>query len=143
MLAGENADLLFFVVGQPKVAWHPSVVFVDLAEAVLPVMELAVADADPGQEARGRDLGLLAPAGGRNRRWRHENRGEPSSLLDLPKIFFYLGMCFHEFGQDLVLAGQLGFQLFDLPMFGVLDGLAFAAALEGPWPFSKNSLSQP
>jgi hypothetical protein len=36
-------------------------VLVDLAEAQLPVVELAGADADPGQEATDGDLRLVAP----------------------------------------------------------------------------------
>jgi hypothetical protein len=36
-------------------------VFIDLAEALLPVVELAGADADPGQEATDGDVGLAAP----------------------------------------------------------------------------------
>jgi hypothetical protein len=43
------------------VAGHPGVVLVDLAEALLPVVELTGADADPGEEATDRDLGLVAP----------------------------------------------------------------------------------
>jgi hypothetical protein len=43
------------------VAWHPGVVFIDLAEAVLPVMELAGANADPGKEATDGDFRLVAP----------------------------------------------------------------------------------
>ena len=61
VLAGEGADAFFFVVGEPMIAWHPGVVFVDLAEAVLPVVELAAADADPGQEATDGDVRLVAP----------------------------------------------------------------------------------
>jgi hypothetical protein len=44
------------------VAWDPSVVFVDLAEALFPVVKLAGTDADPRQEATDRDFGLVAPA---------------------------------------------------------------------------------
>ena len=40
---------------------HPGVVLVDFSEAVLPVVEFAGADADPGEEARSREFGLLAP----------------------------------------------------------------------------------
>ncbi len=40
-------------------------------------------------------------------------------------------MGFHQLGHDLVLAGQLGFELFDLAFLGVLDGLALAAVVEG------------
>ena len=61
MLAGEGADAFFFVVGEPVVARHPGVVLVDLAEAMLPVVELAGADADPGQEATDGDVRLVAP----------------------------------------------------------------------------------
>jgi hypothetical protein len=50
MAAGEGADAFLFVVGEPVVAGNPGIVLVDLAEAVDPVVELAGADADPGQE---------------------------------------------------------------------------------------------
>jgi len=36
-------------------------VLVDFAETLLPVVELARADADPGQEATGGDVRLVAP----------------------------------------------------------------------------------
>jgi hypothetical protein len=61
MLASEDADFVFFVVGEPVVAWDPGVVFVDLAEAFFPVVELAGADADPGEEATDGDVRLVAP----------------------------------------------------------------------------------
>lgn len=50
MLSCEDADLVLFVVGEPVIAWHPGVVFVDFAEAVFPVVEFARADADPAEE---------------------------------------------------------------------------------------------
>ena len=59
--ASTDAGLLFFVAREPVVARHPGVVLVDLAEALLPVVELAGADADPGQEATSRDVRLVAP----------------------------------------------------------------------------------
>jgi hypothetical protein len=62
MGAGESADAEFFIVGEPVVAWDPGVVFIDLAEAFFPVVELAGTDADPRQEATDRDFGLVAPA---------------------------------------------------------------------------------
>jgi hypothetical protein len=62
MPAGKSADAEFFIVGEPVVTWDPGVVFVDLAEAFFPIVELAGADADPGQEATDRDFGLVAPA---------------------------------------------------------------------------------
>jgi hypothetical protein len=43
------------------IARHQGVVLVDLAEAILPVVELAGADAEPGDEATSRNLCLVAP----------------------------------------------------------------------------------
>src|ERR1700677_3859102 len=40
-------------------------------------------------------------------------------------------MFFHEFGEDLVFASELGFELLDLAFLRVLDGLGFAVAAEG------------
>ena len=39
-------------------------------------------------------------------------------------------MSFHELGHDLVFAGELGFELLDLFLLGIFDGLAFAAVLK-------------
>src|SRR5262249_36441459 len=61
MGAGERADACDLVVAEPMIAWHPGVVFVDLAEACDPVLVLTAADADPGREARDRDVGFGAP----------------------------------------------------------------------------------
>jgi hypothetical protein len=38
---------------------------------------------------------------------------------------------FHELGENLVLAAQLGFEMFDLLVLGVFDCLGLAAVLEG------------
>jgi hypothetical protein len=59
--ASESADALFFIIGEPVVAWHPGVVLVDLAEAMVPVVELAGGEAQPTEEATSRDAGLVAP----------------------------------------------------------------------------------
>ena len=61
MLSGEGADGCDLMVGEPMIAWHPGVVFVDLAEADDPVLVLAAGDANPGGEARDRDVGLVGP----------------------------------------------------------------------------------
>ena len=58
---GVGADAFFFVGGEPMVARHPGVVLVDLAVALLPVVELAFADADPGEKARDRNVGFIRP----------------------------------------------------------------------------------
>ena len=59
--AGEVADAQLLLVGEPMIAWHPGVVFVDFAEARDPVLVLAAADADPGHETRDGDIGLVGP----------------------------------------------------------------------------------
>jgi hypothetical protein len=61
VLACEDANPFFFVVGEPVIARHPGIMFVDFAEAFFPVMELARADAEPGQEATDGDFRLVAP----------------------------------------------------------------------------------
>ncbi len=86
--AGEGADAFLLVVGEPVVARHPGVVLVDLAEAPIPVVELAGADADPGQEATDGDVRLVAPGADEIDEWHRGCRGAPSGLLDLPKLFF-------------------------------------------------------
>ena len=48
-------------MAERMLAWHPGVVLVDLTEALPPVLVLAAADADPGHEARDREVGLVSP----------------------------------------------------------------------------------
>ena len=62
VLAGEGANAFLLVVGEPMIAWHPGIVFIGFAEAKFPVMELAGANIEPGQEAADGDLRLVAPA---------------------------------------------------------------------------------
>ena len=40
-------------------------------------------------------------------------------------------MLFHEFGHDLVFAGELGLELLDLLDIGIFEGFGLAAVLEG------------
>ena len=59
---GMEVEDRFLLLGfEPVVAWHPGVVFVDFAIALLPVVEFAFGDVDPGDEAFGRDLGFVGP----------------------------------------------------------------------------------
>ena len=60
ILPRERDDASLFVGRQPMVAGNPGVVFVHLAEALFPVVELAGADAHPGDQAA-RQLGLVGP----------------------------------------------------------------------------------
>jgi len=61
MAAGEGADTLLFIVGKPVIARHPGIVFINFAEAADPVVVLTGTDADPVQETRDRDVGLVGP----------------------------------------------------------------------------------
>ncbi len=61
MCSREDANAFFLFIGEPMVTGHPGVVFVDHAEALFPVVELAGADADPGEEATDGDVRLVAP----------------------------------------------------------------------------------
>ena len=40
-------------------------------------------------------------------------------------------MGLHELGHDVILACELGFELLDLLVLGILDGLALATVVEG------------
>jgi hypothetical protein len=57
----EVGDRFLLLEFEPMITWHPGVVFVDLAIALLPVVELAFGDLDPGDEAFGRNLGFVGP----------------------------------------------------------------------------------
>jgi len=61
MGTGKDTDAFFLVLGEPVIARHPGVVLVNLAEARDPIVKLADADADPGQEATQRQTRLVAP----------------------------------------------------------------------------------
>jgi hypothetical protein len=61
MGASEGADAFLLVVSEPVVARDAGVVFVDFAEAVFPVVELAGGESDPFEEATSREFGLVAP----------------------------------------------------------------------------------
>ena len=76
---------------EPVVAGDPGVVLVGLAVAVLPGVELAGGDAEPGEEARHGDAGLARTSGGRNRRWRRGCRGEPRRPFRVPQALFLAG----------------------------------------------------
>jgi hypothetical protein len=55
-------DGLPFPVFQPEIAGNPCVVFIGLAVALTPVIELTGPDAQPLNEPAGADLGFLRPA---------------------------------------------------------------------------------
>lgn len=59
-----------------------------------------------------------------------------------PHFFYFLGECFHQLDHDLVFAHELGLELLDLLVLGLLDGLALAAIGEGEVAVVENFLSQ-
>ena len=91
MAAGEGADALLLVVGEPVVARHPGVVLVDFAEAAFPVVELAGADADPGEEACHGDLRLVAPGADEIDDLVAGVVGNPAAGSRFPKTLFLTG----------------------------------------------------
>lgn len=50
ILASEEPDAFLFIVCEPMIARDPGVVFVDFSEAIFPIVEFAVTDADPWEE---------------------------------------------------------------------------------------------
>ena len=52
-------------------------------------------------------------------------------------------MFFHEFGQDGVPPLHLGFEVFDLAIFGIVDGLALATVVESGVAVVKKILQPP
>ncbi len=69
---------------------HPGVVLVDLAEARLPVVELAGADTDPGEDATDGDLGLIGPSPHKIHNLVARIMGDPASAQGSPSSFFNL-----------------------------------------------------
>lgn len=61
MRAMELHDRLFFPILQPPVAGNLAVVLVDLAITLFPVIELLLAQPQPGEQLFRLDLGALRP----------------------------------------------------------------------------------
>jgi hypothetical protein len=53
---------LFLPIVEPVIAGNPAVVFVDLAVALPPVVELATGDGKPSDELSSADVGFFRPA---------------------------------------------------------------------------------
>ena len=61
---------------------------VDLAEAVDPVVVLAAGDAEPGDEARDRDVGLVRPGADEIDELVARVVGDPALVQSSPFLFF-------------------------------------------------------
>ena len=142
VLTGEAADPLLLGVGQPMVARHPGVVLVDLAESRLPVVELAGADTDPGQEAADGDLGLIGPGPHKVHDLVARIMGDPASRQGSPSSFF--SWVYSSMSSDRTSF----FRCSLASSCSILRCLASSAALDfrllskAAWPFSKNSFCQ-
>jgi len=88
VVASEGADAIFFVIGEPMIARHPGVVFIDFAEACFPVVELAGADLDPGEEAGRGDVGFVAPGADEIDDLIADVVGDPLAGQGSPRLFF-------------------------------------------------------
>ena len=84
----EVEDGLFLPLLQPPVPRHPSVVLVELAVAILPVVELALADADPAHQRLGAQLGAITPAAHVVDDFVPRVVGNPASSQGSPMAFF-------------------------------------------------------
>jgi hypothetical protein len=63
-------------------------VFIDFAEACFPVVELAGADADPGEEAGRGDVGFVAPGADEIDDLIAGVVGDPFASQGSPRLFF-------------------------------------------------------
>jgi hypothetical protein len=79
---------VFLPVGEPMVARQPAVVLVDLAVAFPPVEELAPRDADPGDQARAGQFGLLGPGADVIDDGVAGVVGNPGAVQGSPRLFF-------------------------------------------------------
>ncbi len=131
VLAGEGADALFLVVGEPVVARHPGVVLVDLAEALFPVVELAGADADPGQEATDGDLRLVAPVADEIDDVVAGVVGHPAAVQISPRLFFSRMCSSISSARTSFLRWSLASSCSILRSLASSTALALAAVVEG------------
>src|SRR5208282_3796884 len=84
----EVADAHDFVLSEPMIARHPGIVFVDFAEPLDPVVILAACDADPGDETRDRDVGLVGPRADEIDDRVARVMGHPTFVQSSPFLFF-------------------------------------------------------
>jgi hypothetical protein len=86
----ELDDGLLFPVYEPPVAGNPAIMLVDLAIALPPVIELALAQADPLNELLGRDLRPIRPIANVVDDLVTGVVGNPGSRQSSPSTFFSL-----------------------------------------------------
>src|SRR5262249_54084995 len=139
----EVEDGLLLRVGEPVVARDPGVVLVGLAVAVLPRVPLAGGDADPEQEARDGDAGLVRAAVDKIDDGIAGVVGNPGAGQGSPSSFFSWTCSSISSARTSFLTRSLSSNA------AILRSLASASALPRlPWfwkaavPFSKNCFCQ-
>ena len=84
----EIDDGLLFPVFQPEIAGNPCIVFIGLAVALTPVIELTAPYAQPRNEPSGADLSLLRPAPDEIDDLVPHVMRDPDAVQSSPKLFF-------------------------------------------------------
>jgi hypothetical protein len=83
-------DGLLLPIEKPPIAGHPAIVLIDAAIPLAPVIELADADADPGDEPSGRDFSPFRPVADVIDELVARVVGNPGSGQSSPSSFFSL-----------------------------------------------------
>ena len=142
MLAGEDADAFLLVVGEPVIARHPGVVFVDLAEALSQSWNLLVPMPIQGRKRQTGMSVLSAQARTKSTRWSRVSWGTQQPGQSSPRSFFSRVCSSMSSARTSFLRWSLASSC------SILWSLASSTALDlrplskAAWPFSKNSLSQ-
>jgi hypothetical protein len=142
VLACEDANPFFFVVSEPMIARHPGIMFVDFAEAFFPVMELAGADAEPGQEATDGDFRLVAPVPDEVDDGVTDVVERPAAGQFSPSSFFKTVCSSISSARTSFLRISLASSCAILRSLESSTTLDLRSLLKAKWPFSKNLLSQ-
>ena len=141
MAAGEGADALLLVVGEPVVARHPGVVLVDLAEAAASSRGTCWCRCRSRGGSGRRGCRSCRSRSGRNRRCGRGCRGGPSSRFKVPQDFFLAAVCSSmSSARTSFLRWSLASSCSILRVLGVLDGLGLAAVVEGERGRSRRTL---
>src|SRR5262249_38849863 len=121
---------------------YPGVVLVDLAETHFPVVELAGADADPGQEMADRDLGLVGPGADKVDDLVAGVVGDPASGQGSPSSFFSWVCSSMSSARTSFLRCSLASRNSIFLSLASSTALALRPLSKATWALSKNSFCQ-
>jgi len=142
VLPGEGADAFLLLVGEPVIARHPGVMFVDFAEACFPVVELAGADADPGHKAVHGDLRFVRPGANEIDEIVADIVGHPAAFQISPSSFFKRVWASISSAMTSFLRVSLASSCWILTSLASSSALALRPFSKTVWPFSKSSFCQ-